>query len=228
MKPSRPRLSTRPVGGAVPRAARRSLPAAVLSAVLAVAAAPVAAQTGPSLQELAIDWALGRFGSPLICQIEGTPVRGMRRLQVVNGPRQLRSPLARIIFVSMEVEAATRCFTETEKSAPNISGTLEIRFPGAARRDTAHREFKTLLRREGGVEFDISGGVLRLQEVGVATNAARDVDFRGGKARFGLVRPGTDVERLLSAIKSPRKLDLVITARDGTLVKLPLFLVETR
>ena len=180
------------------------------------------------MQELAIEWVSGRFGSPLLCQIAGEPIRGMRRLQVARDPRRSALPLARIVFVSMEVDTATRCFTDLEKSVPNITGSLLLRFPGKERRDTSDRDFPVTLRRTGGLEFDVASGVLRLQEVGGAPENKRDVDFRGGKARFLSVRPGTDVERMLSAIKSPRKLDVMLTARDGTAIKLPLFLAETR
>ena len=41
------------------------------------------------------------------------------------------------------------------------------------------REFNAILKRKGGLEFDVTQGVLRLQEVGGGQDARRDVDFRG-------------------------------------------------
>jgi hypothetical protein len=204
-----------------------SIVAALLAGVGLVAATPrAAAQSGASLQELAIDWVRGSFGSPLLCQIDGEPVRGMRRLNVTPGSRHARVPEARIIFVGMEVENATRCFTDLAKSVPDITGSLRMRFPGAERRDSSVRDFKAILRREGGVEFEIASGVLHLREIAGGEN--RDLDFRGGKARFLSLRPGSDVERVLSSVKSPRKLDLILSTRDGATLELPLFLTDVR
>ena len=203
----------------------------LLAAVLASAPPRASAQLGPSLQELSIQWVRGRFGSPLICQIDGRPVQGMRRLHITPGPRHLRPPVAKLIFVAMNAGEATRCFTQLEKSVPDIVGSLQLRFPGPERRDTANRDFKNTLRRDKGIEFDIAAGVLHLREIGAGGDAEvseRRVDFRGGKARVLEVNPGSDAERMLSAITSPRKLDLHISARDGTTIRLPIFLAEAR
>ena len=56
----------------------------------------------------------------------------------------------------------------------------------------------------------------------------QDINVRAGKARFESIRPGTDAERMLSAIKSPRKLGLIVTAKDGTTIHMPLFQVKIR
>lgn len=209
---------------------RTLAPALLLSLMVATLATvpPRAYAQAPSLQEMAIEWIRGRFGSPLLCQIGEKPIAGMRRMTVAPGARHLRPPQARIIFVGMELKDATRCFTDLEKSVPDIVGSLALRFPGAPRRDSSNRDFKAVLRRQGGLLFDIVGGVLRLREVGADPDELRDVDFRGGTASFLTVRPGSDSERMLSAITSPRKLDLIVKAPDGTRLRFPIFLVDTR
>ena len=78
------------------------------------------------------------------------------------------------------------------------------------------------------MEFDITSGVLRLREVGAQPDEKRDIDFRGGTARFLTLPPGSDSERMMSAVTSPRKLDLTLQSRDGTSFQFPLFLAETR
>jgi hypothetical protein len=204
----------------------------LFAAALVPGAAPRAhAQDGASMQELSIEWARGRYGSPVICELEGNPVQGMRRLHITPGPHHVRPPVAKVIFVGMEADQASRCFTQLEKSVPDILGSLQLRFPGPERRDTSLRDFKHTLRRENGLEFDIAAGVLSLRIVGSndeGVASERRVDFRGGKARFVEVAPGSDAERMLAAIKSPRKLDLHIAARDGTTIRLPIFLAEGR
>lgn len=227
--------SERAQRGVVGSASVKSLPARaaliLIAAAVASATQPASAQDGASMQELSIEWVRGRYGSPVICQLEGNPVQGMRRLHITPGPHHVRPPVAKVIFVGMKVEQATRCFTQLEKSVPDILGSLQLRYPGPERRDTATRDFKHTLRREKGIEFDIAAGVLSLRVVGTSDEAEaseRRVDFRGGKARFVEVRPGSDAERMLAAINSPRKLDVQIVARDGTTIRLPIFLAEGR
>jgi hypothetical protein len=187
-----------------------------------------AAQSGPTLQDLAVAWARGSYGSPLICEIDGQPVRGMRRVQIVPAARKGRLTEARVIFVEMDVSADTRCFNDLGEAAPNISGAVRLRLPGPSREDTAKRDFKQLLRRTGGVEFDVTAGRLRLQAGGAAPESPDTEDFSGGKAFLETVGPGSDSYRLLADFASPRKLSLELRSKKGTLIRLPLFLTEIR
>jgi len=190
---------------------------------------PAPAAQGPGLNELVLDWARGRYASPLICEIEGEPVRGLRRVLVTPGPRQVRPPVGSIVFVRMTVDEATRCFTDLGESAPNITGRVQIRLPGTSHHpDTARRDFASRLRRERGFDFDVPAGRLRLQEVGADPGEAREVDFEGGSARLSLVAPGSDAERLLGGLPDVRRLLLELESPDGTTVRLPLALVDER
>ncbi len=171
---------------------RRSCLGAVFPAALLVClgSAPVGAQSGfqPDLNQLALHWALGRYVSPLHCEFSGVPRRGIRRVAITPGAEQRIPPVGRLLFVDVDAGEASRCFTELEPSVPNVTGSLEIRLPGASRRDTASRDFSATLRREGGFEFDIVSGRLAFQQIGPESPPARLIDFSGGKARLHRIR----------------------------------------
>jgi hypothetical protein len=209
----------------------RSICTAAPTTLLLFAIAGTAAAQGgiqPDLNELALDWARGRYASPLLCEIGGRSLRGLRRLLIAPGPRDARPPVARIVFVDLEPGEATRCFTDLGESAPNVTGSLQIRLPGHSRRDTATRDFATALRRKGGFEFDVSDGQLRITEIGKEADGEHRVDFQGGHARLYPVAKGSDDARLLSEFKSPRKLSLELDAPDGTRLRLPVFMTDQR
>ena len=180
------------------------------------------------LRKLAIDWSRGRYNSPLVCEIDGDLVRGLRRLLVTPAPRESVIPMGRVIFVEMETDRASRCFTDLGDKAVNLKGTLKIRLPGPPRPDSARRELKGLLKREGAVTFDVVSGVLLETPIEKTEVESRPIDFAGGTARFERVREGSDTERLLADYESPRKLRLEVRAPDGTTIALPLFLVDFR
>lgn len=195
-------------------------------ALQAPAQVPGAAE--PTLNVLALDWARGRFASPVICQIEDRPLRGIRRVLITPGPARVQPPVGRIVFVDLEVEEATRCFTELSGDVPNIVGSLQIRLPGPWRHDSVRRDFEEQLRRKRGFEFDVESGGLRIQPVTRPASPVRGVDFRGGTAVLRQVEPNTDSERLLADFPSPRKLLLEISARDGTKLSFPLYMTDLR
>src|SRR5512139_545532 len=88
---------------------------------LALGLAPrSAAQTAPpDLGRLALEWARGDFRSPLVCEIDGAPRLGLRRVTIAPGPPSLERPAAHLRFFDLEVPAGTHCGTETEKEVPN-------------------------------------------------------------------------------------------------------------
>lgn len=204
--------------------------AGLASGLLAVASLVpgIAGAEAGDLRKLAIDWARGRYSSPLVCEIDGELVRGLRRLLVTPAPRESVIPMGRLIFVEMETDRASRCFTDLGDKVVNLKGALKIRLPGPPRPDSARRELKGLLKRERAVTFDVVSGVLLETPIGKADAEPRSIDFAGGTARFERVREGSDTERLLTDYPSPRKLRLEVRAVDGTTIALPLFLADFR
>ena len=188
------------------------------------------AQAGPEgdLNQLALQWATGRYASPLVCEFDDTPRRGLRRVVITSGPPHIRPAIDRIVFVDLDAAAASRCFTDLGQSVANVLGSIEIRLSGHSRPDTAAREFTIALRREHGFEFDIITGTLRFEEVGPDAPPPRTIDFAGGKARIHLVKPGSDLARLLKDFPGVRKLLLELEAEAGERLRLPLFHAPAR
>jgi len=205
-----------------------------LAVVLCVLTVPLAAGAQaprgeePTLADIALRWAEGEFGSPLICQIGGEPVRGLRRLTIAPPRRREHPPVARITFVDLEAEEASRCFTELEADVPNVTGWVQIRLPGNHRADTAERDFREAMRRKRGFEFQITAGSLSIQPVTQPPTQPRAVAFTGGTAKLADIRPGTDSARLLAGFRTPRKLLLELEAKDGTQLALPLYVPEPK
>ena len=188
----------------------------------------VASQEPGDLRALAVNWVRGQYASPLVCEIDGEPTRGLRRVLVTPSPAASRIPLGRLLFVEMKTEGATRCFTDLGKTAPNLRGTLQFRLPGSARPDTALRDLKALLKRNKGLEFTIVSGELTRQVVGAKPDAPERIDYTGGRLRFDLARQGSDTHRVLADFESPRKLRMTLAPREGPEISLPLFLVKLR
>jgi hypothetical protein len=186
------------------------------------------AQNEQTVGDMALDWARGRFATPVICQLADKPVRGIRRILITPGPAHIRPRVAKIVFVDLEVEEASRCFTDLGGDTPNIKGSLQIRLPGNRRPDTARRDFREQLRRKQGFEFEITAGGLRIQPVTQPPSPDQGVDFRGGRAYLRGLDPGSDSERVLAHFDSPRKLLLEISARDGTKLAFPLYMTDLR
>ena len=210
---------------------RRVAVAALASSALAAFGMlqPAVAQ-GPevSVAELALQWSVGHFASPLICQLEGEPRRGLRRILIGPAPARIQPPANRIRFVDLEVQDASRCFTELAGDTPNVTGSLLIRLPGRHAAESAQRDFRESLRRTRGFEFRVAGGRLQIQAVTQPASPVRAVDFAGGRAALREVLDGSDTGRLLAPFRSPRKLLLELTARDGTELSFPLYLSDPR
>lgn len=186
---------------------------------------PAAAQLGapgerPDLNELALTWARGEFASPLLCEIDGRPVRGARRLLVKPHRGSGLRPENRLRLFPLDVEAE-RCFNALGSAEPDAEGTLAFSLSGPSRPDTARHDFMTALKRSRGFEFDIREGRLRIERVG-SGEEARIVDFARGTLHLRLVPPGSDTERRLAEFEAHRKLLLTLEAGDGTELVFPL------
>ena len=195
-----------------------------------VLAGPIGAQSPaePTIADLALDWARGRFASPVICQFDGKPVRGIRRVLITPGPAHVRPAVDRIVFVDLEVDEASRCLADLAGDVPNVIGSVQIRLLGTRRSDTMRRDFREHLRRKQGFEFGIVSGALRIRPVTQPPSEGEVVDFRGGRALLREVSPGSDSARLLSDFDSSRKMVLELSARSGTKLAFPLYMTDLR
>jgi hypothetical protein len=189
---------------------------------------PAAAQqaSGPSLGTLALTWARGSYATPLVCEIDGQPVRGLRRILITPSLERPDYPTAQITFVDLEPGEARRCFDDFGHSEPNLVGTLEIRYLGSYHPESARRDFKEALRRKRGFEFAVTSGRLRLQEVQQPPPPTEIIDFARGRVELRLIAPGSDAARFLADFRSPRKLLLELETRDGKQLSFPLVLRE--
>ncbi len=122
----------------------------------------------------------------------------------------------RLAFFDLETPKGTRCHDETGGEEPNLIGSLALALEDYSRRDTVRRDFDTALRREGGFDFQIRAGRLRLGAPGEETSTLPEVDFSGGTAKIRRVERGSDAFRRLAEFGQLRKLRLVLEAPDGT------------
>lgn len=212
------------------RALRRRLLVCVVALCAGALARPATAQGSPpvDLNLLALAWAQGSFGAPLVCEVEGNPVRAIRKLVIAAEPGTDRGVMDRIRFVDPEARGATRCFSELGGDEPLVSGTLLISLPGRSRPDTARYDLEATLKREGGFDFDIREGSLSVRGWGPGQESPTLVDFSGGVARVHAIAPGSDAERLLRDFASKRKLLLVLEAKDGTVLRFHIFQIGGR
>jgi len=137
-------------------------------------------------------------------------------------PRQARTPANRLALFDLEAPEGTRCHDETGGEQPNAIGSLALSLDTRSRPDTAQHDFQAALRREGGFEFQIRAGRLRLGAPGKAPSALREVDFSGGTAEIRKLERGSDAFRRLADFGQRRKLGLMLEAPDGTRLALDL------
>lgn len=191
-----------------PARLRRLLPLA-LAPALAVAAA------GQGVRELAFAWVQGDFRAPLTCLVESAPRQALRRVRIQPGPRQAARPTVRVTVFDLEAPAGTRCTSISGQAEPNVIGTLELVWDARTRPDTGEVDFRNTLRREGGFDFKIDAGRLRVGAVEAGKAGERVLDFAGGAARFEPVVPGSDAARRLTGFGGHRQLVLTIAAPDA-------------
>lgn len=179
---------------------------------------------GQGVRERAFAWAQGDFRAPLTCLVDGTPREALRRVRIHPGPRHSARPALRLTFFDLDAPPDTRCTSFSGQAEPNVIGTLELVWDGRTRPDTGEVDFRNALRREGGFDFKIEAGRLRIGAVEAGRAGERVVDFAGGVARASQVPRGSDTARRLAAFGGQRHLALEVTAPDGA--RLSFDLVE--
>lgn len=202
------------------RTGLHGLPLLALLLPAALGAQP-GAEPRADLNQIALAWSRGDWRAPLVCTMEGTPHRGLRRVLVGPGPRNAARPSNRLQLFDLEVPGGTHCTDANGRPQPNARGSVYFHWEGRSRPDTAQHDFVGLLRRESGVDFRIRRGRLRLgEDTGEA--GFREIDFGGGTARFSLVKRGSDAYRRLAGFGDRRKLALLLESPDGERLELDL------
>jgi hypothetical protein len=199
----------------------------VLGLVLAWPGAALAQQVVEE-RLLALQWIRGEYRAPLICVLDGVHHQALRRLLVRPAPKKLGRPLASLTFFDLDAPPETPCTAVTGGDAPNILGTLILDSDARTDEDTGMHDFKTNLAREGGYEYRIESGRLKLVPTEPAEPDARIVDFARGTARFYKVNPGADAYRRLVDFVPRRMLTLELEARDGTRLAFDLVQFDVR
>jgi hypothetical protein len=99
---------------------RNALLAAIVACPLVVRA-----QSGPDLSDLMVEWALGRYASPVMCEIDGELVRGIRRV-IIRDERTPGRPATLLVqLVDMHPGEATRCVNSLGRPQPNAQGNRQ-------------------------------------------------------------------------------------------------------
>jgi hypothetical protein len=181
------------------------------SLFLALAALIGAGAAAQGVRELAFAWAQGDFRAPLTCLVDGAPRQALRRVRIHPGPRQAARPSLRITFYDLEAPPDTRCSSISGQPEPNVIGMLELLWDARTRPDTGEVDFRNQLRREGGFDFRIDSGRLRVGAVEAGKPGERILDFAGGTARVEPVVPGSDAARRLAGLGGHRQLGLTVT-----------------
>jgi len=197
---------------------RRAARIAALAGVAGAASAiPAAAQPELDLNEMALRFTQGAYASPLTCEHEGSARRGLRRLRIDAASKDMIPPSNHLVVYPMGIPEGVRCYLDTGETQVDVAGSVTYHLEGFSRPDLAPREFQETLQRDGGFTFSIKAGSL---DVG-----GKRVEFAGGKARFTIVRPGTDAWKRLKDVEAPLKLTLSLDAPDGTEVAFDLGMV---
>jgi hypothetical protein len=174
-------------------------------ALLALCAAPAGAQTGPSRVDettLALYWISGRFAMPVTCdRADGSTVDVEEAVTIRPAPERGESTF-KATFFGIDVADARRCYNLVLSDLPDRRGVIYLTFRSFGRPDLGTRDFR--LRLEDGVlDYPVQDGKLHVRPIGGEEDAARVVDFGGGKGalRVHLLSPTSDGWRLLSRFR---------------------------
>jgi hypothetical protein len=196
------------------------------AALLALALpGPVAAQ---GLRELVYAWAQGDFRAPLACTIDGASRQALRRVRIHPGPRGAALPAVRVTLYDLEAPPGTRCAGLASAEEPNVIGVVELVFEGRSRPDTGDVDFRHALRRDGGFDFRIEQGKLRIGAADAAASALASHDYAGGTARLSAVPPGSDAARRLAGFGAQRQLHLELAAPGAPALAFDLVTLSPR
>jgi hypothetical protein len=198
------------------RGAARGLGRAFAAAAL-LAAAAATAQPLRDLNDLARAWTYGEWATPLVCELDGEPRRGLRRILVGPASRDLVPRANKLVFEPLQLPPGTRCTIDTGEVQPDVVGALYFHLEAHSRPDISDHDFQEALERDGGFGFKVKRGTLQID--------GRGIDFAGGSARFERARPGSDAWRRLQDLPSAQKVVLTLEAKDGT--RLAFDLVRT-
>ncbi len=203
----------------------RSSRAGPVALLLVFCLIPFAAlpQRKATLNDLVAQWSQGSFRSPLMCEVEGKLLLGVRRVLIRAEKFASNDPQTSVELVDLDPGEATRCMDATGKQVPNLSGKIQLRRDGHQHPETARRDFKRALKQDKGFEYRIVSGALKIQPVEIPAAESRLLDFQGGRARLSVVFPATDAARTLTDFPSGRKLLLTLESGDGEVFVLPLF-----
>lgn len=184
---------------------------------------PSIASGGPNLRDLALAWLLGDFRSPLVCEIGDDHRRVLRRVLIRPSSRRAAEPHSRVTLFDLEAPSGTHCIQEHGGEAQNLIGTLALRSDERGQPDTALYNFQANLRRDGGFEYQITGGQLQVGPAGAPDEELVAVDFTGGTAQVLEVKRGSDAFRRLADFGGTRQRVLELAAPDdGPRVRLEL------
>lgn len=193
---------------------------AILAVALCLALPALAADLG--LPDLALLWIQGAYRAPLICEVHGVPRQALRSVIVHRVSRPDGTPASTLVFQNLDAPAGTQCHDVLGRSEPNVIGSLVLSLDAPSHPDTARHDFAETLRRDGYFTFDVLAGVLRTGPSDARPDALEPIDFRGGTARFGVVKPGSDDARRLAEFGPRRKLSLQLQTSDGKRLSFPL------
>lgn len=186
-----------------------------IGAIAWMAAAATAQPVPGGVSSLAVAWSRGEYRAPMICEIDGRPARALRRVVMQPGPPRGARLTGKLILVDLEAPPGTRCYGETGDDQPNLIGTLRFVMDGRTGSDTANHDFDEILRRKGGFQFDVIGGVLRVGPAAASGDDLETVALGGSELWMEQVKRGSDAFRRLAEFPERIKRVLVLTLADG-------------
>ena len=183
--------------------------------VCALATVALSQEIRGGLSTLALLWTQNDYRAPLICEIDGQPMRALRRVKIQTGPQTSTRALNRLSFRDLEAPPGTRCYGEEGGDQPNVIGNVTLVFDGRSRPDTAQHDFDETLRRKGGFTFRVASGLLRIGKASATPDSMDAVPFKGGRVTVSVVRRGSDAFRRLAEFGPREKRILTLEAPDG-------------
>jgi hypothetical protein len=198
--------------------------------VLALAPLPAPAQSaaGPDATDFALAWALGRYASPVTCRFPDGAKRGLRRVTIEPGPKTSERRVVRVEIDDLGAQAAERCTDELGREERNVVGVLDVTHRTLRPRSAAPKRDFEQERERGPIEYPVERGRLRIGPATSPVASLEEKDLVGGVLRLSTIPPGSDDARRLADIPSTRQLQLVIEAKDGTRIEMPLVQLELR
>lgn len=170
-----------------------------------------------------LNWILGRFRMPVLCEREDGSVIQLEEAVVFRpAAEDARGMTVKATFFGIDVAGAKRCYNLIEPEIPDRRGVLYLTYIAQDRSDIGLSDFRHSIR-DGEVTYQVTRGRLRVRPIGDAETEPLVLEFEGrqGALTVSRLRPTSDGYKLLAPFAREQGVERLPLRRLSFRLELP-------